>query len=1291
MDNDKFLQELDASYAAAQKAPAAAIPASQPVQTPEEASGGVTEFTKDLGNAVVGGVEAAGRGTVQTLSSIAQLTGMDVPDVPQQTMVANPKYGFNKIVRDITQYGIGFLAGGAVLKGVGVAAKTTTGFMGQSALGTGIVADPHAERLSNLLQQYPFLEKPMSLLAADPTDSAAAGKVKAALEDAFTTPVALGLFKAIQFGISSSRGLLKAGSKEAVAAENDLAHTLTQLNEAAESGALKAEKYGDKVETHLNLNTHLKTNTLLTPNEVSKGFRQVKLKDLRVDEADHAGPVVPEKIENLRPVVKEKADTLPPMTVEEFADGTMKLVDGRHRSAAAQAEGFTHATAKVVRSKDTDKLMNLNAKAEGGVDQAIKDQKTLGRVEDKFGGEKQMQMAASKAKTGREMFNLTDEQFAQFDNRLKANLLEGETNELFRDLPEGAFNYSKMQSKVQVHEVMQAMADTIAPNLKNTTKGYMSFREMQSTAALFGSKPEVMLANLRSWGTDGNRIAPTLLAAKSWAQSLSQEIYRDARSIAMMGSGGKTSEVEMMRKISVLADIEGMMKSVQTAAARTTAAGRIRTTASYSGEQMMKLLDEMGGTAKVSKLAEKIAATEGDPVKVTKLLRVSMARKIIDSHNELWINALLSGISTHVVNVTTAGINTFLKPGNIALGGMIRGDKASVDAAIGTWKAMGSMLKDSWEMSRRAWSIERPLLSITDKQLEMESTISAGTYNLNPETWLGQGVNWMGKAARIPSRFLGAEDEFFKQLSYRAKLHHDATVEALSLMRQGKINMQNMVDVMIDGKSHKLSELDYHIQNRFNEGFDYELMPELAARQEVSGEAKGMRQVRGNDENALQYANESTFTQNLKVPTWLGNRSFAETMYQAANSHPVLRGTVLPFVKVPANLLREGASYMPGIGQLRKKFWADLAEGGERASEAIGKLSTGSMLLTGATYLAVEGKITGGAPTDPDIRNRMYEKGWQPYSFVFQNSNGENTYVPFSRFDPYGLVFGIVGDIAQTFQHVAEDARHSFAASATMAVANMLNSRSYLKGLVDTLDVLSGGQGQDGIDKFTKIMNSRAASYIPNLARVANPDTELKEIRSMMDAMMAKTPGLSQSVPAKRGYFGDKVMSPVGWPWHAILPSKPGQETSDPALQELARLSDGPAQAHFQGPEKRVGTLDLTRYKNADGVTAYDRMLEKLSETDFHDKMNELVQSERYLAGTDGDAFYPGSKQVMIKKLETDYHHKALEATLREFEDQSEAIGFNLREMYLADKKNARVSKHGRDTTEIDRLLELAQ
>lgn len=1283
-------QSLDAAQAAAMKAPAGQdTAAAAPVET-NEGPTTLGEAFSDTGRAAFHAVDSVGRGMIDTVTQgILPMVGIDViPEFPKPTIVDQPKYAVNKIAKDITAYGISLYAGGQIAKAAGAAPavlNTVKGMAAQSALGVGLTADPHAEGLANLAEQYHVLESPITeYLAHTKDESFAAGKLRAITEDVFGSALGMSLFKVIQYGKASMNGLLKAGSKEAEKASTELATALQQLNEGAEQGTIAVgEKYPHLLapeEKPLNL-----SNPKLSPDDKLDGFKQLDLDTLKIVDSMHPDEVNLSKVQTIRDAIRAgKGKDFPPIDVEHSPSGGYNVVDGRHRLHAAREEGYTSITANVERVFDpgTQLSPELRAKA---TKQIGGDLKSLDKMSAQAGGPEELAKVAAKSFKGQEAFNLTPEQYRDFEKRMLDNVGAGEMNDLYtKSLPEGAFNYAKMENRGDVHATLQSLAEVIAPQLQKTgkTNTVMSFREMQQTAQLFGSKPDVMQANLRSWGVDAKNIPATFLAAKNWSQSLANEIFRDARSIAIMGSGGETAKLEMMRKVTILSDLEGMMKSVQTAAARTTAAGRIRTAPTYSGKDMLAMLDEFGGVDKVAKLAEKLAMTEGNPVKIAKMLRVSWLRKVLDTHNELWINSMLSGVSTHVVNIGTAGVNTFLKPGNMALGGLIRGDMDSVSMAVGTWKGMGNVYKDAWSFARKAWAIERPLISVTDKQLEIESTISAGNYNLNPESWLGQGVNWMGKAARIPSRFLGAEDEFWKQLSYRGKLHSQATQEAMKLVRAGQLDPNKMVDVLTDGVTKKVSEVDNYIQNKFNEGFDYEQIPEFGAKPTPT---------RGTDEKALQYANEATFTQKLKVPTWLGNRSFAETMYQAANSHPMLRGTVLPFVKVPANLLREAASYTPGIAQLRKQFWSDMAEGGERASEAVGKMATGSMLLGGAVYLAVEGKITGGAPTDPDIRGRMYDKNWQPYSFVTENADGTKTYTPFARFDPFGLVFGIVGDIAQTFQHVNEESRHGFAAAATMAVANLLNSRSYLKGMVDALDVLSGGQGQDGIDKMTRIMNQRAASYVPNFARMGVVDTELKEIRSMMDALMAKTPGLSQSVPAKRNYFGNKVMSPVGWPWHAILPSKQSTESTDPATLELARLSDGPAQAHFSVPEKRIGTLYLTKYTNKDGVTAFDRMMEKLSETDFNEKMNALVTSPSYLAGNDGNGYYPGSKVQDIKRLESKYHKLALKETLKEFQDQAGELGYDLRDMYQIDRKNARASKHGRDVTEFDRLLELNQ
>lgn len=1264
-DFEKFFADLDKENAEAQKgAPAAQPAATPPPSDPAAADGG--GFLADTGRALVGGAEAAVRGTLQTGATIGNAvlkaatpaflrdSIYQMPDVPQApTLVSEPQYAVNKIVKDVTQFGLGLVAGGGVTKSVGLGLKAgetglaLAGKLGlQSAIGTGIVADPHAQRASDVVnelgEKYPFLQNPLTeYLASDPTDSAAEGKLKAVLEDTFTTTIGLGVFKGIQLGYKSSRGLLKG--KELEKAQEEVSADLVKLNEAAETGALKPEKYPELVTRPDESLDLFKAN----PSMQHVGREEVAVKDLHLEHTlDEKGTESAFKYAEKYRTNQDVND----LVVMRDPDGKLKVMSGNARTVGAGQAGKETVHADIF---------------EKSVAGLKKDSQTLTNLEAQAGGAKVLEKAASKIEKANNAFDLTPEQYTEFTKKMQQNVIDGKLDELFVEgLPNGAFNYSKMVNRGEVHATLQSMADVLAPALEKNVKGYQSFAEMERTAALFGAKPDQMMANLKTWGVDAKNMPATMLAAKNWAQSLAADIFRDAQAIAITGAGGKSAEIEMMRKVSVLADLEGMLKSVQTAAARTTAAGRIRTQPRYSGEEMLKMLDEVGGSAKVVKLAEKLAATGGKPEELLPLTRVSFMRKIVDTHNELWINALLSGASTHVVNMGTAAFNTFLKPGNIALGGLLRGDIETAKTGFAVWRGLGSMYRDSFEMARRSFNMERPILSATDKQLEAESTISAANYNLNPESWLGQGVDWMGKAARIPSRFLGAEDEFFKQMSYRAKVQTDATQEGMKALKEGKITQD---------------QLDDFIKAKFNEGFEYESIPEFAGRKQVAGESGDMRATQATSKDALQYANEATFTQSLKVPTWFGNRSFAETMYQAANSHPVLRGTVLPFVKVPANLLREATNFTPGLALLRKQVHEDLAAGGERAAEAIGKQATGSLILSSAVYLAVNGRITGAAPTDPDIRNRMYEKGWQPYSFVFGDGDAKR-YVPFSRFDPFGTLFGIVGDVAQTYQHIDEGSRHSHAAAATMAVANLLNSRSYLKGIVDVVDVLSGGQGQDGIDKFERIMNQRAASYIPNATKMAVPDTEIKEIRSMTDALLAKTPYFSSTVEGKRGYFGDKVMAPMGWPWHALLPSKPSAEVTDPGLLELARLSDGPAGAQFGGPDKKVGHVDLTQFKNEKGQTAYDRMLELLNQSDFHAEVNDLVTSPDYKNGTDGDSFYPGSRQTDIKKLERKYHREALNDMLEEFPD--------LKDLVEQDKENKRNSARGE---EVNPILEFAK
>jgi hypothetical protein len=58
-----------------------------------------------------------------------------------------------------------------------------------------------------------------------------------------------------------------------------------------------------------------------------------------------------------------------------------------------------------------------------------------------------------------------------------------------------------------------------------------------------------------------------------------------------------------------------------------------------------------------------------------------------------------------------------------------------------------------------------------------------------------------------------------------------------------------------------------------------------------------------------------------------------------------------------------------------------------------------------------------------------------------------------------------------------------------------------------------------------------------------------------MDGALAKTPGLSSTLEAKRDIFGAKVQANPGWPQSAFNPFPVTTSNPDPVKNELARLA----------------------------------------------------------------------------------------------------------------------------------------
>jgi hypothetical protein len=373
----------------------------------------------------------------------------------------------------------------------------------------------------------------------------------------------------------------------------------------------------------------------------------------------------------------------------------------------------------------------------------------------------------------------------------------------------------------------------------------------------------------------------------------------------------------------------------------------------------------------------------------------------------------------------------------------------------------------------------------------------------------------------LPTRLLMAEDELFKAVAYRSEIN----AQALRMAKDEGLRGRAMVD-------------------RAN-GLRADPPPELQA----AGE---------------RHATYQTFQSDLGK---FGNALMA--------LRTALPGSeiVLPFVRTPANILKWATERSP-FGLLLKDVRGNLAgkNGPAARDTAIARMLLGTTGGVAVASLAAEGKITGSGPQDPQKRAAMLANGWQSYSV---NIGGK--WYGYNRLDPLGLMMGVTADMVEAKGQIDHaDADKIGAMVATSISQNLLN-RTYLSGLSNMVAALHD-PGQFGESYIRNLAASVVPAGVAQYARTQDP--VIRDARTMMDAIKARIPGLSQSLPAKLNVFGEPVTRPGSFGPDLVSPVKVSQPRNDASLNEMIRLDAEPAM-----PDRQIRGVDLTPEQYAEFVT----------------------------------------------------------------------------------------------------------
>lgn len=1112
--------------------------------------------------------------------------------------------------RSVIKFLTGAFAGLGAARAIGGEAVPAIQALRGGFIGDFMVAGKGEDNLSNLLEEVPALSGPITqALAATPDDTKWETRFKAAIEGLIVGPVADSLLASVKV----LRGVAAAGAEARAAAKAAGKSDEEALEAALAAGRSAADNHAD---------------------DVAKVTDTLSAKPGDLPEQLELFPDVVRREENIRDVqVLLRGDkAIDPVTGREAAlklsDDVAEELQAKFTTAPQDGQGI--------------RLGALSEKARGEVLAALRAEKLI-----------------------------PEEALSVKHVKPRPYQLKDDAREAIRkaidDIPEGysmseaiaygfkepgalasTFNVRYMADSADVQGTLDAFAKELKPMIDARRGGaYMSFKDAEGLADWLGMNPRTLLAGISNAARHSEMMQSYVIAGKVWMQSLTADIARISRAIDA-GTATGTAEVELARRMSVLEDLVVNLKGLQTSAARTTAIGRIRTSPDLGAAELSHLLGELD-RVDFKIVARKIAAAEGDTKAIVQMVTGGALDKTLAIANEVYINGLLASIKTHVVNTASGFAHTLMLPTYRMVGGLLTWDRASMVEGASYLRALKAHIGDAFVHSGKAFRTESSILDTAYRQIEVERhSIKAETFNLSDGNIVGQGVNALGIAVRMPSRFLTAEDEFLKQLNYRASVTAKASRDAYERGLRDDI----LVDYYVDGALKKVSQVDAHIMDRMAKAFE---------------PAHGFAL----DDAALRDARRVTFTQPLKAETWItGGTTFGERVQQMAGNHPLIRHFVLPFVRVPVNIMREAQELTP-LAPLKAQWWADYKAGGAQRADAVGRMAIGTMAIIGGSLAVAEGKLTGGGPADPELKRALLQKGWQPYSIrVGEDENGAPRWLSFQRADPWATVLGIIADAGYVFGKMDEKTETEFASSLSLALANALNSRSYLRGLTDIMSALGNGYDKEG--RFEQLLVQRLASYIPaymrDVAMITEGDAELKRTRTVLDGLMARVPGMSDAVEAQRDNFGRKRELPMGVGMQAVNPFALSTEKPSRPYQELAYWAESPIKARFPLPHYKFdGNIDLTQFRNArTGQSAWDRWMELhdtplLRGRSLHEALDEVIGSETYnrLKRSAPDHIYNDHPALrMLRDTMDGYREVAFERMLKEdgFEPLREAI-----------------------------------
>jgi len=480
-------------------------------------------------------------------------------------------------------------------------------------------------------------------------------------------------------------------------------------------------------------------------------------------------------------------------------------------------------------------------------------------------------------------------------------------------------------------------------------------------------------------------------------------------------------------------------------------------------------------------LADAVALVDGNPEKIMSFWQKWRTVGAAALRTAMY-NGYLSATQSQLRNLIGNEFNIMLRPASQAIGFAAQGNFQEARIQLAAYHGLLEMHGEAWKIFKKSFADSAEDTSQvvrfdegqpgTGRQLVENMKASAKT---SGERAAAEFVDtyysiFNNPLMRMPTRGLQAADDAARTLVARMELKKDA------------------------------------MRNSFEKGQGFKVDPDRYAKlveMKIDGDGNIL------DQRLLDTAKEATFQEDLT--------GFGKTLQDLSNKNPAVK-LMFPFVKTPMNIIRQTASYIPGVHQRFIKDFQDAVDAGDLEKIAMykGREAIGFMTMASAAGLAINGLITGKGPQDKQKRE-LWLKNNQPNSIKTPWG-----WVSYETIEPLNTILSASVDLLQLAAAGNQSAYDKSFAQFSYSLAAAVVDKSYLKGLLDTASLIDVNDPRWLDLAAAKVAQTGNATLLPLSGLRAQLSRALQPGKQEFDNVWQRE--MQRALPSTQRIFGvDRV------------------------------------------------------------------------------------------------------------------------------------------------------------------------